>query len=90
MNRDAAETIALQAIAHIISDEWLQNAFLNQSGLDEASLRARIQELDVHCAALDFLMQNDEWLLKFAESLDLNPEFIARARHELAPLEIYG
>lgn len=90
MNRDAAETIALQAIAHIISDEQLQNVFLNLSGLDEASLRARIQELDVHCAALDFLMQSDEWLLNFAESLDLNPETIARARHILSPLEIYG
>lgn len=90
MNRDAAETIAFQAIAHIIADEDLQNAFLNQSGLDEANLRARIRELDVHCAALDFLMQRDDWLLSFAEELDMAPEFIARARHTLAPLDIYG
>ncbi|MGD8326739.1 MAG: DUF3572 domain-containing protein [Sphingomonadales bacterium] len=90
MNHDHAETIALQAIAHIIGDEWLQKSFLAQSGMDEGLLRERLKDIELHCAALDFLMQRDDWLTVFAESLDLPPEQITRARQALAPLDIYG
>jgi len=79
-----AETIALQALAHIAGDADLGPRFLDLTGLDVATLRARAGERDVLAAALAFLAGHEPSLVAAAHALGVRPEVLARAQATLA------
>lgn len=65
MKREAAETLALQALAFVIGDERLGPMFLAASGIAPAELAARAQEHTVLVGVLTFLTQEDDWVRDF-------------------------
>lgn len=65
MNREAAETLALEALAFVIGDERLGPLFLGASGMAPAELAARAQENTVLVGVLSFLTQDDDWIRAF-------------------------
>lgn len=74
MHREAAETLALEALAHVIGDEALGPAFLEASGIAPADLAARAGEAEVMRAVLGFLMQDDRRILDFCRATGHRPE----------------
>lgn len=74
MHRESAETIALQALAHVIGDERLGPAFLEASGIAPADLAARASDPEVMRAVLGFLMQDDRRILDFCAASGHRPE----------------
>ena len=82
--RDAAETLALRSLAHIVGDAELGPRFLDLTGLDVATLRARAGEADVLAAALGFLDSHEPSLVATAAALDVAPAAIVAAHRRLA------
>lgn len=80
---NAAETLALIALAHVASDEELLPRFLALSGLDLDDLRARAQDPAMLGAVLDFLLAHEPDLIRFAELQEIAPATIAKARRAL-------
>lgn len=74
MKREAAETLALEALAHVIADDRLGPAFLDATGIAPADLAARAGEAEVLRAVLGFLMQDDRRVLDFCHASGRNPD----------------
>jgi Protein of unknown function (DUF3572) len=77
------EALALQALAHIAGDEALLPRFLDLSGLDPASLRARAADPAVLGGVLDFVLGDERLVNELAGLFELAPESFARARRKL-------
>jgi hypothetical protein len=84
MNRNSAETLAIQALGWIAARDDLFAAFLGASGAAVADLRARAADPVFLAAVLDFLMQSDEVVLAFAAETGVAPEAAMQAAAVLA------
>jgi len=80
MNPDDAEALALTALASLASDPDELAAFLAESGLGPAEIRARARDPEFLGGVLDFIMAEDSRVLALAETAGLKPEMILRAR----------
>lgn len=81
--RDAAETLALQALAWLAASDDDLIRFVEASGVGAEELRARAGEADMLRAVLDFLLVEDARLLSFCAALDVEPKDVHMARHAL-------
>lgn len=81
---DHAATLALQALAFLVASEPDMDRFLDQTGLDTASLRARADEPDFLASVLDFLLSNEELLLRFCDEASIDVRSVHMARHVLS------
>lgn len=79
LNRDAAETVALEALAFLIGDPKLGPLFLDASGIAPQELAARAGDPSVMVSVLNFLMQDDAWLYAFAQATGRQPTDPQRA-----------
>jgi hypothetical protein len=77
------ETIALQALAWILSESGRAARLLDLTGLDPATLRARAGEPSLLAAALGFLEAYEPDLIACADALDLPPAALVDARRQL-------
>lgn len=82
-NEEAAEIVALRAIAWTLSDEDRAARLLALTGLDGAALRQRVGEPAVLAAALGFLESHEPDLVACADALGLAPVALVRARAAL-------
>lgn len=78
--RDAAETIALSALAWIAAQDEVFPLFLNATGCAPADLRDRVADPLFLAAVLDFLLADDATILAFAQASGLSPEAPLAAR----------
>ncbi|AUG55188.1 hypothetical protein CSC3H3_17090 [Thalassospira marina] len=84
MNNDAAETLAIQAIAFVAGDEELLQGLLMQTGMDLNDLRAGIGNRDVQRGVLEFLLSHEPFLMRLVEAIDCPPEMPAQAHMVLS------
>ncbi len=82
--RDAAVTLALRALGFVAGDPALGPRFLDLTGLDSATLRARAGTDAVLLALLDFLAGHEPSLVETAAALDVPPAALAAAQRTLA------
>jgi hypothetical protein len=78
--REAAETLALQALAWLVGNDDLRDVFLGATGAGEADLRARAADPDFLASVLDFLMMDDAWITAFCDSVGTAYDAPMRAR----------
>lgn len=81
---DHAATMALQALAFLVGSGPDMDRFLDQTGLDAASLRVRANEPDFLVSVLDFLLANEELLLRFCDDASADVRRVHIARHVLS------
>lgn len=81
--RQAAETLALEALAFLGSAETWLSRFVEESGIDPQTLRARAGDPVILAAVLDFLLAEDERLLAFCAAQEIAPRDVHLARHAL-------
>ena len=84
MGRDAAETLAVAALAFLAGDEERLARFLSLSGLTPASLRAAAAAPSFLPSVLDYIAGDEALLLRFAADERCDPARIEAARRELA------
>ncbi|MDP6012528.1 MAG: DUF3572 domain-containing protein [Alphaproteobacteria bacterium] len=80
MTPDSAQAIALQALAHIVSDEAVRPRFFELSGLSGNGLRQAAQDPELLAGVLDFILAHESLLTGFCKSAAIAPEQPARAR----------
>jgi len=89
MNKDQAEIVAYQAVGFIAEDEDRLGRFLALSGVGPFELRERMRESAFLGGVLDFLLNFEPDLMAFAESAELEPELVAKARAVLPGAPIW-
>jgi len=80
----AAEIIALQALAFLASDDDWLGRFMALSGINGEGLKARAGEPELLAAVLDHVLGDESLLFLFCEDANLPPETPQQARHSLA------
>jgi hypothetical protein len=83
MNAEQAETVALQALGWVLSDEDRTLMFMGMTGADLGSLRQRAGDADVLCSVMDFVLSDDRMVLEFAASAGLAADAVPMARYAL-------
>ena len=85
LTREAAESLAIEALVFLATDESRLAPFLRATGLDPADIRREADSPEFLAGVLDFLMSDDSLLLVFAGHRGLDPNLIAAARRILMP-----
>jgi hypothetical protein len=83
MERDRAETVALQALGWLVADEDLLPVFLGATGSGEEDLRRRAADPEFLASVLDFVTMDDAWIAGFCGAVGLPPEAPMQARAAL-------
>lgn len=83
MERDAAETVGLQALAWLAANEELLPVFMGASGASLSDLRSGADDVAFLGSVLDFLLMDDAWIVAFCDAEDLRYEVPMRARAAL-------
>ena len=77
---DNSEVIALQALKWLVAQDELCTLFMGATGASEADLRERIADIDFLGSVLDFLLQDDTWVISFCDDNALAYDRVMRAR----------
>ena len=75
-----SEVIALQALTWLVAKDELCTLFMGATGASEADLRERITDIDFLGSVLDFLLQDDSWVISFCDDNELAYDCVMRAR----------
>ena len=84
MQRDAAETVGLRALAWLTGNDELLPVFLGSTGAGLDDLRAGAGDPAFLGSVLDFLTMDDAWVVAFCDAEGLAYETPMRARAALA------
>lgn len=68
MQPEAAQVLAIQALGWIAADDEIFPLFLGATGASIGDLRARAADADFLAAVLDFLLQDDRWVVAFCDA----------------------
>jgi hypothetical protein len=83
MTPEAAETIALNALAYLANQPDALERFLTLSGTGVAELRERVGEAGFLAGVVDFLLTDEELLVDFCEAGSLDAKSLHLASHTL-------
>src|SRR5215472_14480705 len=79
-SREAAEALAIQALSFIAEEPERLGAFLAASGIGPDAIRDAARAPGFLGGVLDHMLCDESLLLAFADSADLDPASVARAR----------
>lgn len=82
-NQESAEIVGLQALGWLASNEELMPVFLGATGASMSDVRTQASDPAFLGAVLDFLMQDDAWIVAFCEAAGLAPTAAQEARQAL-------
>jgi len=82
-NKEAAETLAIQALAFIAEDTERMSGFLNATGIPAEQIRTAAGEPGFLAGVLDHMLGDESLLIAFADSAAIDPSAVARARSAL-------
>ena len=68
MQLEVAQLLAIQALGWIAANDEIFPVFLGATGADMASLRQRAADPEFLAAVLDFLLQDDRWVVDFCDA----------------------
>ena len=80
MNAEAAEVLALSALAHIANHETLLDRFVVTAGLSADDIRTGASEPAFLAGVLDFLLADEAALVAFCQESEIAPDSPSRAR----------
>lgn len=81
--QEAAETTALKCLAWLAGHENLLDVFMGATGVGRDDLRAGAQAPVFLASVLDFVMQDDAWVMEFCAAEGLSGEALMQARMAL-------
>ena len=83
MTPENAQSLALQVLAWLISDDELRDVFMGSTGAGPDALRTQAEDPAFQAAVLDFLMLDDAWVIRFCDTFGLSYETPLQARQVL-------
>ena len=82
---EAAEIVAIQALAFIAQDEERLGRFLAITGMGPAEIRAGARDRHFLAGVLDYLAGDEALLVQFTGQAGMHPTTIGIARRALGP-----
>jgi len=83
MTPEKAEILAFETLGWLAGEPEDLQKFLNLSGLGVEALRQAAGSPEMSVAILDYLLANEELLLRFCEAAEAKPRDLHLARHVL-------
>lgn len=83
MSPERAETIALQALAWLVGNEDLCPVFLGATGSSVGDLRNQATDPAFQASVLEFLTNDDAWVMAFCDTVGVGYDDPLRARYAL-------
>ena len=83
MTPEKAEILAFETLGWLAGEPDELQKFLNLSGLDGTALRDAAGSPELNVAILDYLLAQEELLLRFCEAAEAKPRDLHLARHVL-------
>lgn len=83
MTRESAETIGLQILAWIVTNDDLLPTFLGASGASEDDLRQQAGNVEFLGSVLDFLLMDDAWIKQACDAIGAPYDALMQARMAL-------
>jgi hypothetical protein len=80
MQQDRAELIAVQALGWLAGNDDLMPVFLGATGASADDLRAQAGDPAFLGAVLEFLMNDDAWVIAFCDTVGLGYDTPMQAR----------
>ena len=87
MSPEAAETIALKALAWLVGNAELLPIFLGSTGTSEAELKERATDHEFQVSILEFVTMEDTWVEDFCNTTNLAYTDPLHARYALPGAE---
>ncbi|MDV4143634.1 MULTISPECIES: DUF3572 domain-containing protein [Shimia] len=69
LSKDAAETLALQALGWLVNNDELMPVFLGATGASVDDLKDQAGDPDFLASVLEFLTMDDAWVVAFCDSV---------------------
>lgn len=83
MTPDRAEILSLEALGWLAGDEDGLTRFLAASGTDIAALRGGAGQRGTGLAVIEFLLAQEDLVVRFCEDTGAQPQALHLARHVL-------
>ncbi len=83
VSRELSRSLAASALAFLAADPDRLNRFLNLTGLGPHNLRDAAADPAFHGSVLEYVLADEELLLRFAVDSGLDPATIAKAHQTL-------
>lgn len=84
MTPQTAEIIGFKALAFLVGTSEALDRFLNLTGLDAATLRARAEERPMLASIIDFLLHDEALVVRFCDEESIPARDIHMAQHVLS------
>lgn len=80
ISRDVAERYALSVLTWLVGQEDLIGLFMGASGASVEDLKQGATSPEFLGAVLDFVLMDDQWVIRFAQENNEKPDLMMQAR----------
>jgi hypothetical protein len=87
ISRDAAERYALSVLTWLVGQDDLIGVFMGTSGASVDDLKHGTRSPEFLGAVLDFVLMDDQWVIRFAQENNEKPDLMMQARAVLPGCE---
>ena len=83
MDKEIAETRALEVLTWVLSEGDLIQVFMGATGASQNDLRSNTLSHEFLISVLDFVLMDDRWVISCSKFLNINPSQIQLIRMSL-------
>ena len=83
MEKEIAETRALEVLTWVLSEEDLIQVFMGATGASQNDLRSNTLSHEFLISILDFVLMDDRWVISCSKFLNIDPSQIQLIRMSL-------
>ena len=83
MDREIAETRALEVLTWVLSEDDLIQVFMGSTGASQNDLRSNTLSHEFLLSILDFVLMDDSWVISCSKFLNIDPSQIQLIRMSL-------
>ena len=83
MDRELAETRALEVLTWVLSEDDLIQVFMGATGASQNDLRSNTLSHEFLLSILDFVLMDDRWVISCSKFLNIDPSQIQLIRMSL-------
>ena len=76
MNKETAETRALEALTWVLSEDDLIKVFMGTTGASQDDLRSNTLNHEFLISILDFVLMDDIWVISCSKFMNIDPSQI--------------
>ena len=76
MNKEIAETRALEVLTWVLSEDDLIQVFMSATGASQDDLRSNTANHEFLISILDFVLMDDSWVISCSKFMNIDPSQI--------------